>query len=569
MTTAAFTGTGLFVWSRRRAIVVICASIYAVLLIASESLTAQQLQPYQAQILTFLRASPFFLPLLLFVTPSSVFTLDLAARDSQFPRHLFTLPLSSRQLVLPFMAGAVLLSALLWLLADVISSGRVFTSGPLHLPVEQLRKDFWFPFLLASLIVWTQALLWTSFRRGQARVWALFALVIWHAVLLVLAVDRTIPGPMMLALGALQVLLAYPVAVWAVGRARRGDPSPAAAHPRGGGLPLIHLRPRGEKQTRAHPPFASPLAAQGWFEWQAHRTRNKSPFLLFVPFVLALALLAHLKTTAIPGGGAMEAALALLKQLAWLLTVIPVLTGPYAASFHSRVEWNRDNAFVMPAFFAALPLSTGDFAWAKMKLAAGAMLVFCAVLALMTLLLLPLFDLHLLWVELLAALRANYAFVHPVLLVAALLVAITLLSAAQGANYVWVALFGRGWILANVVMAAVAIALLIGLPTLLRDPARAARVQEMLPVALAVLAFVKLGVLAVLAEQVRRREHYPAKRIALIAGGWVVAVVAAFLMWRQLAPDIEPRTALSTLVLLTPVLGFFAAPLALQWNRAR
>jgi len=45
-----------------------------------------------------------------------------------------------------------------------------------------------------------------------------------------------------------------------------------------------------------------------------------------------------------------------------VLGIVGVANGPAFASFQSNVDWYKNAAFTMPSFFAALPLSTGDFA---------------------------------------------------------------------------------------------------------------------------------------------------------------------------------------------------------------
>jgi hypothetical protein len=71
-----------------------------------------------------------------------------------------------------------------------------------------------------------------SFRRRWMRVWALLGLVFVYAVALVLAVSGRVPGDQVLIVSLVQIPLAYAVALWSVGRARCGDPTPVQARDR-------------------------------------------------------------------------------------------------------------------------------------------------------------------------------------------------------------------------------------------------------------------------------------------------------------------------------------------------
>jgi hypothetical protein len=218
---AAFAGVAMLVWSRHKGLIFVVTAIYGALFVASVTLTPEDLRPYYVLQGTFLRAAPFFLPLLLFVSSSSVATIDLATPESLFQRHFFSLPVTASQVVLPFMLAAVLLLALLWAAGTIITDGRLMYAGPPSLPLEQLRREDWFPFMQMGLLTWAQALLWMSFSRKWTRVWALLFLVFVYAVALVLAASQTVSGTVALIACAIQVPLAFAVAAWGVARARR------------------------------------------------------------------------------------------------------------------------------------------------------------------------------------------------------------------------------------------------------------------------------------------------------------------------------------------------------------
>jgi hypothetical protein len=369
----ASAGVARFVWTRNKIALGACVLVYAGLIAVSQSPIAGELDSWIRGLYPLLRFAPVLLPLIFFVSTASAFTLDLAGTESRYPAHFLTLPLSSRQLVLPFMFGALLLGALLWAGGFIVSDGLLLAS-PQHLLLRKrppLSDLEFVPVLIASGIAWVQALTWMSFSRRGRRVWSLVAMVLAHITVVFLVATSSITTLAAVVACAGSIGAAIGVATWGIQRARRGDP-------------LVYdkalAKPRARKPVEPSRPFPSALAAQIAFEWKAHGLRHASPFLWIVPLVIAVSIPltlagrwhaqyspdAHALIGMVVGAGIFVAS---------TLLCVAFVSGPAAASFRARPTWgNSKDDFAMPAFFAALPLPTGDFAWAKMRTVARAML---------------------------------------------------------------------------------------------------------------------------------------------------------------------------------------------------
>jgi hypothetical protein len=138
---------------------------------------------------------------------------DLAGRQSIYPTRLFTLPVTSAALAgWPMFYGAVAV-AILWL------ATRLLAVWPSWMQVPVI----WPALLAASLLAWTQTLVWMPYGLPGLRV---IVATLWlttiDAVVMV-AVYFKISEPIMVAFLAPHVPLAFLAARYAVGRARRGD----------------------------------------------------------------------------------------------------------------------------------------------------------------------------------------------------------------------------------------------------------------------------------------------------------------------------------------------------------
>src|SRR2546427_7339111 len=196
---------------------------------------------------------------------------DLAARPSMYPALMFTLPVTNAALVGWLMLYGTAAVAVLWLAA------RLFAVWPSGIEIPLI----WPALLAAALLAWTQALTWMPYGLPGIR---LIVAVLFLAALdtvVLLAIHFTAREPMMLAILAPQLPLAYLVARFAVARARRGEV------PDWRGM----FAPPASNAVLARPPdhFSSPARAQAWFEWRRHG--RALPALLGLPLPLELAFL--------------------------------------------------------------------------------------------------------------------------------------------------------------------------------------------------------------------------------------------------------------------------------------
>jgi hypothetical protein len=564
VTAAAFKGTALFVWSRHRALVVAALAVHVAAFLFYDYLWAEQ-RTVAVFLNTYLRAAPLFLPLLLFTSAVNVATADLGGGESWYPRQLFTLPLTTRGLALPFMTYTVGLYAMLWAAAAFITDGKTPTGPADQARTERLQP--WEPFLDLALLAWLQAAIWWPFSIRWARIVLLFVVVAVYFGAFIVSAQAGLSATVLTVFCASLAALAHLAGFHGIARARTGEAS---------SMPRTRAARRRPSDTRS---FPSTLHAQRWFERHVQRGRGTVVAAFIVAFVLLTgALLFLFGTFAIsdPRPLAMQAATLFF----WTLLIVGCATGPAFAAFNVRAAFADGNAFRMPSFFAALPMTTGDFAWAKLATAARRMALLAVYLLAASASLLGLaawgisaepWAASAPWQAGFAGVVERHGALEVTVLAAGGVSAFLALSGAATANLVWVGLFGRGWRIASSVLTIVVAGVILAAPWLAANPAALVRVNAALPTAFAALAILKLAALALLAYVVGARRLYPWVRLGGIALAWTGAVGVCSLVVLRYAPEglIETRTLLAALVVLLPVLGLVAAPLALQVNRCR
>lgn len=196
---------------------------------------------------------------------------DVAARQSMYPSRMFTLPVTTSALAgWPMFYGGMAM-AMLWFATRILA---VWPPG-VDVPV------IWPALLAASLLAWTQALTWMPYPLQGLRV---IVTVLWLATIdavVMLALSYKAAEPVMLAILAPHVPLAYLTARHAVARARRGD----VPDWRRWVAWLDDVVPR----RRTH--FSTPARAQAWFEWRLHGRSLPAMMAILLPFELALLFL--------------------------------------------------------------------------------------------------------------------------------------------------------------------------------------------------------------------------------------------------------------------------------------
>jgi hypothetical protein len=262
-----------------------------------------------------------------------------------FPRRLFTLPVSSLRLVaLPVLTGiaSVELLYLLWL-------GPLSRGGTLSTPFVAV--------LLGASLVFFQAVFWMLERLGPLRLMVAGAVTVlvygvgllpsWPPSPPALWRSEAAVGSVVAALTVVVFLLAWRHII----RLRCG-----------GGRSTYRLKPLIASTAGALPrhrtPFASPAAAQFWFEWRCSG--------LVLPVLVGGVLVAVVVPFSWFSRGDASASLRLL--LGILATPI-MLAIPVGMAFARPTFWSEDLS--VPAFVAIRPMTDEQIVAIKMKVAAA------------------------------------------------------------------------------------------------------------------------------------------------------------------------------------------------------
>ena len=555
MMVASFESVARFVWTRHRQLLLITAAIYLALFLCSQTLTPEQMRPYLPPAFSILRLAPFFLPIVLFISTASVTTLDIGGRPGQFPRIFFTLPVKAHEMVLPFITYSVATAAVLWLLGTLITDRRILMFGVPGTPIEAETIAYWLPCLATGFLAWIQAIIWTPFRLRWLRFAAIFAILLAHLAVAVLYAMTVITQAEVIAIGVLQIPLALFFATRGVARDRSGEAGVAeqASDP---------------AKTHALQTFSSALDAQLWFEGRLHRWKGvfvfSPPVLLFLLFVGADVTGTDTTHPMVFTG----IARLIVLMFTWFLLAMATIIGITFASYQKQASWQKKGAFAMPAFFAALPLSTGDFVWAKITTAMTRVLW----LSVITLLACG-------WVVVRAgmldgssvALRQVHGDFIAMTVLLIPLAACVLFLLAGTANLMCLSLEGRFWGRTNLIHFSRYLLLAIAAAAVGRYWAQNHVPPPGLGDAIRILAVAKIAGFALIVYHVGTRGLLSWNRLATIGLFWLATVgsMLATAVWLLPADRLSLLTGLASLLLAAPVLGTASSPLALQLNRTR
>lgn len=267
----------------------------------------------------------------------------------RFPRRLFTLPVSTLQLVaVPVVSGIIAIELLyfLWM-------GRL--AGP------EPRNPLFVAVLLGAFMVFYQAVLWTLERIGPLRLVVLGALGIaffWIGFLPSMGGGGTaawrnpsVLGGVTAALGAGQFLLVRRY----VARIRSGAEG-------GAGRLCAVIGRFADVLPRRREPFRSARAAHFWFEWRC--TGSGYPALVGGALVFLVGPLSGL----ISGDPANTA-----RVLVGALALPIVLAVPAGLAFSKPLFWSEEMS--LPSFVAVMPVSDAALIANKLRVAAVATMI--------------------------------------------------------------------------------------------------------------------------------------------------------------------------------------------------
>jgi hypothetical protein len=468
---------------------------------------------------------------------------DLAARQSMYPARMFSLPVSTAALAgWPMLYGTAAMAAL-WL------ATRLFALWPSGVEVPVI----WPALLAASLLAWTQALVWMPYALPGLRV---IATVLWLATIdavVMLALHYKAPEPVMLVLLAPHVPLAYLTARFAIGRARRGDvPDWRGVFARLGRI--VDFLPRRRDR------FPSPARAQEWFEWQRHGRSLPALVGILLPFELAF-LFVFRETPA------------LVLETLVLVLLTPPFMAAFAAATVRKSNPEGSDSYGLTPFLATRPLTSSSLIAAKLKVTIWSTLVAW----LLVLIAIPL-TLRLSGTSPVVMERAR-RLIEVVGTPRAVTIAMLVLSGLvvstwkQLVQSLCIGLSGREWavklsVFGTLSLLAVAVPLaqwIVGSKYLMGV------LWNALPWIAAVLVCFKVSAAAWVAIRLRDSRLLSDRALVLGAACWDASVFALYGLLVWLTPALLFRSYLLALVaiLVVPLARLSAAPLALAWNRHR
>jgi hypothetical protein len=506
----------------------------------------------QGQTVDFDDVESFALVVVVPITSTSIYFLavfsfglsgDLAARQSMFPARMFTLPVSTAALAgWPMLYGTAAM-AMLWLLT------RLFAMWPSGVVVPVI----WPALLAASLLAWTQALTWMPYALRGLRV---IVTVLWLAMIdavVMLALHYKAPEPVMLVLLAPHVPLAYLVARYAVGRARRGDvPDWRGMFARLGQIADVL------KRRRDH--FSSPAHAQMWFEWRRHGRSLPALVGILLPFELALLFVAR-DTPAI------------VFETLLLVLITPPFMAAFAAATVSKSNPHGRDSYGLTPFIATRPVTSVSLIAAKLKVTIWSTLAAWLLVLAAIPLALRLSGTSPMVIERGGRLVETVGTPRAVAIVLLGFSALLASTWKQLVQSLCIGLSGREWLVKASVFGALSVLAIAGplARWIVGNKYVMAVLWNALPWIAAVLVCFKISAAAWIAMRLHDSRLLSDRTLVIGAACWDVSVLALWGLLVWLAPAVLFRSYLLALVAILeiPLARLSAAPLALAWNRHR
>ena len=464
---------------------------------------------------------------------------DLAARQSMYPSRRLTLPVTTSALAgWPMLWGSAAM-VMLWL------GLRTFAMWPTGIAVPWL----WPAFLATSLLAWTQALTWMPYPIPGLRI---IVTVLWLGIIdtiALIALHFHAGEWLMIGILAPQIPLAYIVARYSVARARRGeipDWRSAFSLPRIGGF-------RRERN------FASPAAAQAWFEWRRHGWSVPTWVAILLPFELVLLW-----------GARDSASLAYTILLGVLLT--PPFVATFAAAAVSKSSSDTGESSTGAAFAFTRPLTNAQLVAAKLKMAVRSTLVAWVIVLVAVPIALKISGTSALVIDAWGHDREFLGMARAVVLSLLILAGCIAATWTQLVQSLYIGLTGRATLIKASVFLTIGFVFLFG-PFFqwIDDAGRLGEIWSALPLVFSILAAVKMSVVIWVGLRLFRKRLVSDRALVGGAAVWCAAVLALYglLRWLLDAPHIPHYLLMLIAILAIPIARLSAAPVALAWNRHR
>jgi hypothetical protein len=380
--------------------------------------------------------------------------------------------------------------------------------------------------------------------------------VLWLTVIdavVMVALEYKAPEPVMLAILAPHVPLAYLAARFAVARARRGHvPDWRGVFAWLG--KIVDVLPR----RRDH--FSSPARAQVWFEWQRHGRSLPALVGILLPFELALLFVFR------------DTPVIVFETLLGVLLTPPFMAAFVAATVSKSNAAGSDSYGVTP-FIATRPLTSASLIAAKLKVTIWSTLATWLLVLVAIPLALRLSSTSptvIEWIrQLIEALGMPRAVAFLLLGFAALL-ASTWKQLVQG---LYIGMSGREWVVKSSVCVVLSfLAIIVPLAHwVISSRVVMAVLWNALPWIAAVLVCFKISAAAWIAMRLHDDRLLSDRTLVIGAACWDVAVFAFYGLLAWILPALLFRRYFLVLVatLAIPLARLSAAPLALAWNRHR
>jgi hypothetical protein len=467
---------------------------------------------------------------------------DLAARQSMYPARAFTQPVTTAALAgWPMLYGAAAMM-ILWL------AMRLFALWPSGIEVPFI----WPALLAASLLAWTQALTWMPYPLPGLRI---IVTVLWLGTIdaiAIIALNFNAHEPLMLGILAPQIPLAYLVARFAVGRARRGDVPDWR-----GAFAWFTQIARAPSIPREH--FRSPASAQAWFEWRRYGLSLPAWVGILLPFELILLWI--------------DADSA---ELVFAVLIFVLLTPPFMASFAaiavSKSGSDASDSYGVTPFIGTRPLTDAELVAAKLRMTIRSIGLTWALVLFAILLALGLSGASVVVLDRWSRLSEIVGLPRAVVVVLLVLAACIASTWKQLVRSLYVGLSGRASLIKGSVFLVLGFFFVLGpFAEWVIDSGRLGEVWSAIPLIFAILVALKMIAGAWIVVRLYRGHIVSDRTLVMGAALWTLAVLALYgvLEWLFDTPHIPDYVLLLLAILAIPLARLSAAPLALAGNRHR
>lgn len=517
---------------------------YVITLVTTRLLGIEWAQPVDASPARFIGtiAVPLWSSVMFLLAVFSFgLTGDLAARQSMYPWRLFTLPVTSTALAAwPMLYGTVSIA--------LLAQAARLASWP-----AQIEPPFWLVLYAPAFLAWTQVLMWMSYPVRGLRAVAVVSWLIVMDIIAIIAIELKPSETLMAAILGPQLPVAYLAARTAVFRARRGD----VPDWRGAFTPLASLA----RLVARRGPFASPMSAQTWYEWQQHGWSLPVLVAFVLPFALGLPFLDR------------ESSSLVIISLA-VAALTPPIMASFVASTVRRPGAQRGDDYGLPPFLATRPLTSAALIAAKLRVSIASTVITWGLVIAVVPLALSLSDTWPIVIERARDLRDLIGLPRAIAMTVLAVLALVATTWKRLVTSLYIGLSGRPW-LVRTHIGVTMVLLVVAIPFVqwMGENPRVivVRILDAVPVAAGVLVAVKMSAAGWIATRLDRSRLIEPRALVTTAAIWLAAVLALYAVfaWFADTPHIPRYVLVLIAILAVPLTRLSAAPLALASNRHR